>query len=255
MSSPETFLAFSAIMLIIALIGVAIDWFGTPLRHRKFIPKAYKFPDERLFRSDVFSSVKETGPHTSSEHLEGSNYRDVISVTEPESIHTKLGANTDSNQVTVGISEGPKGEVKVPIEPNAGEETIDRSSEIMLDARSELAKSSKAHEYEAAAAVIRLQGWSPGDDIYNLTKSGSEPTPSTVRSRFWKNVGVSPGAIIFGTSNVERLRDGKPPQRRNPRTSKYETMKVHLLSYEDGHGRTPIPNWPNSSVDPFGERN
>ena len=30
-------------------------------------------------------------------------------------------------------------------------------------------------------------------------------------------------------------------------------MKVHLLSYEDGHGRTPIPNWPNSSVDPFGE--
>ena len=93
------------------------------------------------------------------------------------------------------------------------------------------------------------------DSIYNLTKSGSEPTPSTVRSRFWKNVGVSPGAIIFGTSNVERLRDGKPPQRRNPRTSKYETMKVHLLSYEDGHGRTPIPNWPNSSVDPFGERN
>ena len=56
MSSPETFLAFGAIMLIVALIGVAIDWFGKPLRHRKFIPKAYKFPDERLFRSDVFNS-------------------------------------------------------------------------------------------------------------------------------------------------------------------------------------------------------
>ena len=86
MSSPETFLAFAAIMLIIALIGVAIDWFGTPLRHRKFIPKAYKFPDERLFRSDVFSSARRIDIETRAEHLEGSNYRDVIAVTEPEHV-------------------------------------------------------------------------------------------------------------------------------------------------------------------------
>ena len=84
MSSDETFLAFAAIMLIIALIGVAIDWFGTPLRHRKFIPKAYKFPDERLFRSDVFSSARRVDTETRTEHLEGSNYRDEFGVTEPE---------------------------------------------------------------------------------------------------------------------------------------------------------------------------
>ncbi len=255
MSSPETFLAFGAIMLIISLIGVAIDWFGTPLRHRKFIPKAYKFPDERLFRSDVLSAEKETGPQSSREHDEGSNYRNVMAVAKPERAPTKLSGNTDSEQATVGISESPKGEVKVPVEPSAREETNDKRPEVMLDAESELAKSSAAADFEATTAGIRLRGWSPGDDIYNLTKIGSEPTPSTVRSRFWKNVGVSPGAIIFGANNVERLRDGKPPRRRNPRTSKYETMKVHLLSYEDGHGRTPIPNWPSSSVDPFGDRN
>ena len=255
MSSPETFLAFGAIMLIIALIGVAIDWFGTPLRHRKFIPKAYKFPDERLFLSDVFSSERRTGIQASTEHLEGSKYRDVIAVAEPENVQTASSANGDSNEAIVEISESSKGEVKSPVKSGVGEETIVRASEFIIGAEAESAKSSEAPEFEAATAGIRLQGWSPGDDIYNLTKSGSEPTPSTVRSRFWKNVGVSPGAIIFGTSNVERLRDGKPPRRRNPRTSKYETMKVHLLSYEDGHGRTPIPNWPNSSVDPFGERN
>ena len=255
MSSPETFLAFGAIMLIIALIGVAIDWFGTPLRHRKFIPKAYKFPDERLYRSDVFSFERRTDIQTSTEHLEGSKYGDVIAVAEPENVQTESSANGDSNEAIVEISENSKGEVKLPVKSGAGEETIDRASELIIGAEAESAKSSEAPEFEAATAGIRLQGWSPGDDIYNLTKSGSEPTPSTVRSRFWKNVGVSPGAIIFGANNVERLRDGKPPQRRNPRTSKYETMKVHLLSYEDGHGRTPIPNWPNSSVDPFGDRN
>ena len=255
MSSPETFLAFGAIMLIIALIGVAIDWFGTPLRHRKFIPKAYKFPDERLYRSDVFSFASRTDIQTSTEHLEGSKYRDVIAVAEPENVQTESSANGDSNEAIVEISESSKGEVKLPVKSGVGEETIVRASEFIIGTEAESAKSSQAPEFEAATAGIRLQGWSPGDDIYNLTKSGSEPTPSTVRSRFWKNVGVSPGAIIFGANNVERLRDGKPPQRRNPRTSKYETMKVHLLSYEDGHGRTPIPNWPNSSVDPFGDRN
>ena len=255
MSSPETFLAFGAIMLIIALIGVAIDWFGTPLRHRKFIPKAYKFPDERLYRSDVFSFERRTDIQTSTEHLEGSKYRDVIAVAEPENVQTASSANGDSNEAIVEISEISKGEVKSPVKSGVGEETIIRASEFIIGAEAESAKSSEAPEFEAATAGIRLQGWSPGDDIYNLTKSGSEPTPSTVRSRFWKNVGVSSGAIIFGANNVERLRDGKPPQRRNPRTSKYETMKVHLLSYEDGHGRTPIPNWPNSSVDPFGDRN
>ena len=52
MTSPETFIAFAAIMIVIALIGAAIDWIGAPLRHRRFVPKAYRFPDERLFRNE-----------------------------------------------------------------------------------------------------------------------------------------------------------------------------------------------------------
>ena len=47
MDSPETFIAFGAVMLVIALLGVAIDWFGKPLRHRRFVPKMYRFPEER----------------------------------------------------------------------------------------------------------------------------------------------------------------------------------------------------------------
>ena len=140
MSSPETFLAFAAIMLIIALIGVAIDWFGTPLRHRKFIPKAYKFPDERLFRSDVFSSARRIDIETRAEHLEGSNYRDVIAVTEPEHVQIESSANEEFNEAIVDISESSKGEVRLPAKSSAGEETIDRGSELMIGAESESAK-------------------------------------------------------------------------------------------------------------------
>ena len=82
MSSPETFLAFGAIMLIVALIGVAIDWFGKPLRHRKFIPKAYKFPDERLFRSDVFNSSPSPQVTKPSHQKETRNGENLINTTD-----------------------------------------------------------------------------------------------------------------------------------------------------------------------------
>ena len=96
MSSPETFLAFGAIMLIVALIGVAIDWFGKPLRHRKFIPKAYKFPDERLFRSDVFNSSPSpqvTKPSHQKETRNGENLINTTDDNEPkneDSVQSRL---------------------------------------------------------------------------------------------------------------------------------------------------------------------
>ncbi len=247
MSSPETFLAFGAIMLIVALIGVAIDWFGKPLRHRKFIPKAYKFPDERLFRSDVFNSSPSpqvTKPSHQKETRNGENLINTTDDNEPKNEDSVragsvlTGQETDETHIyqTSGGSQSPY------------PKSILSSEEIKI-------AGDESTGSKSLGIGIRLQGWAPGDDIYNLTKNGTEPSPSTVRSRFWKNVGVSPGASIFGTENVERLREGKPPQRRNPRTAKYETMRVILLSYEEGEGRTPIPNWPNNSVDPFGDRN
>ena len=250
MSSPETFLAFAAIMMIIALIGVAIDWFGKPLRHRKFIPKAYKFPDERLFRSDVFntkSPIPENPPRNKKDTGKNSTIQvgDLIVKTDPSRLEAKI---SETSEVAIEEEEIAIVSTTAKIHDNS---TTQRKFATETKSLGE----DGDEKLQSSSVGIRLIGWSPGDDIYNLTQNGSEPSPATVRSRFWKNVGVSAGASIFGVKNVERLREGKPPQRRNPRTSKYETMKVHLLSYEDGEGRTPIPNWPNSSVDPYGDRN
>ena len=80
-------------MLIIALIG----WRLIGLGHHFAIGNLFQslqIPDERLFRSDVFSSQKNRHP-TSTEHLEGSNYRDVIAVAEPENVQTESSANED----------------------------------------------------------------------------------------------------------------------------------------------------------------
>jgi len=253
MSSPETFLAYGAIMLIIALVGVAIDWFGKPLRHRKFIPKAYKFPDERHFRSEIFNSK----PLTS-----------APSVVAPQRISEGQTSLTDgdSNQLTATTNEETSGSEIVVADSNdfsEAEKKIEESSGSIISVGKDIEPEERQNKLnltenesstQGQTGLLRLQGWSPGGYIYNLTQSGSEPSPSTVRSRFWKNVGVAPGSALFGSDNVTRLREGKPPQRRNPRTNKIETMKVLLLSYEEGKGITPIPQWPTNDVDPFGEK-
>ncbi|HJM96565.1 MAG TPA: hypothetical protein QF776_00140, partial [Acidimicrobiales bacterium] len=238
MSSPETFLAYGAIMLIIALVGVAIDWFGKPLRHRKFIPKAYKFPDERHFRSEIFNSK----PLTS-----------APSVVAPQRISEGQTSLTDgdSNQLTATTNEETSGSEIVVADSNdfsEAEKKIEESSGSIISVGKDIEPEERQNKLnltenesstQGQTGLLRLQGWSPGGYIYNLTQSGSEPSPSTVRSRFWKNVGVAPGSALFGSDNVTRLREGKPPQRRNPRTNKIETMKVLLLSYEEGKGITP----------------
>ena len=95
MTSPETFIAFAAIMIVIALIGAAIDWVGAPLRHRRFVPKAYRFPDERLFRNeslnnpDIHASTSSSGsiyfkeetlPIESEERLQSGNGIEVLTL-------------------------------------------------------------------------------------------------------------------------------------------------------------------------------
>ena len=127
----------------------------------EIIPKAYKFPDERLFRSDVFSSARRVDTETRTEHLEGSNYRDEFGVTEPENVQTESSANEDINEAAVDISESSKGEVKLSAKSSAGEEAIDRGSELMIGAVFEPAKSSEEPEFETTTAGIRLRGWSP----------------------------------------------------------------------------------------------
>lgn len=252
MSSPETFLAYGAIMLIIALVGVAIDWFGKPLRHRKFIPKAYKFPDERHFRSQIFNS--KPFPDNSANAIPSGTLESHTPVAQNESKQIDRSLNEETFRPSTQVPE------MVISGVTEQEQPVNPSSENVLDGSLLDAENSDISEYQGdnlgqeKTGLIRLHGWAPGGYIYNLKQDGTEPSPSTVRSRFWKNVGVATGSAVFGANNVDRLRNGKPPQRRNPRNGKIETMKVLLLSYEEGKGATPIPHWPTNAINPFGDK-
>ena len=176
MTSPETFIAFTAIMIVIALIGAAIDWVGAPLRHRRFVPKAYRFPDERLFRNeslnnpDTHSSTsssgsiyfkEETVPIESDESFQPGN--SIRELTLEDSI--KEGT-TDGTSAELGVDPLQHRRDKAPVELEQEKSSTIVQDEIKLPLQEGLTPP-KRHE-----GTLRLRGWKPGGYIYNLTQDG-----------------------------------------------------------------------------------
>ncbi len=48
MGTAEILIVFSALMALIALVTIGIDWISKPLKNRRFIPRIYRFDDEKL---------------------------------------------------------------------------------------------------------------------------------------------------------------------------------------------------------------
>ena len=98
------------------------------------------------------------------------------------------------------------------------------------------------------------KGWSVGDDIYTLTKSGTQPAWSTVRGRFWKNEAASPLVGTWNAENLDRMSNGMAPQRFNFDKGGLESMELshEPIPFRDG-GKTLVPRWPqdHAAVDPF----
>lgn len=93
--------------------------------------------------------------------------------------------------------------------------------------------------------------WRPGDPLWTPTKRGSSPSPTTLRRRFWQSASVLiPNVRWYGEENVDRMVQGKAPQRRNRRNGRIETMQLSgLKSAEDA--ASARPRWPGDEIDPF----
>lgn len=214
MSDPELFIAFGAICLVIALAAVAVDWVGKPLRHRKFVPKVYRYPDERRPRG---SSVRPT---------EWSDRAFVLPVAAPPprpgiaASPTAMGAHDGAVHPGLSVFDQDLDD------PDEGPPT-------------------------EAVEPTRPRGWQPGDSVHQPDDHGDPPSPALVRERFWRNVAATAGAAMFGADNVDRMAAGRGPRRRNPRTGEVETMRLPDV---DASGTSlPVPSWPDDAIDPFAD--
>lgn len=289
MDSPEILIAFGAVMLVIALLAVAIDWFGKPMRHRKFVPKIYRFPDERQPRR---SQVRET---------EWSDTAFVLPVVEPP-VPEMLVRYPDPRLGAQQVGAAPSALERSPVDvgpPTAqvppvalhdeGDEATtgafapfdlaaeDSGSTLGLVTLEDRLGSDAAGLLQPDGTVAggdltappsddRAEdadhpdddpatspgGWAQGDSVFVPTANGEMPSKATVRSRYWKNVAGTAGVTMFGDANADRMAAGKPPERRNPRTGRVEVMRLPGVEVASD-AETPVPEWPGSALDPYGD--
>ncbi len=99
------------------------------------------------------------------------------------------------------------------------------------------------------------RGWTVGDPILKLTRSGKTPSWNTQRARFWKNEALKAGAENeYGPENVARMRRGLAPQRYNFVKGGMESMELSHEPVPQREGGTEVvPRWPgaHAAVDQF----
>ena len=239
MESPETFIAFGAVMLVVALLGVAIDWFGKPLRHRRFVPKIYRFPEERQPKR---SKVRETPWSDTSFVLPVVDQPpdQPIRYPDPHAAAGRFGEPPHQQVPAPELLAADGGEPTMPVEVVTMEDRLETDAPEVLPINR-----------PTSTPPQRTSGWRPGENVFNLTKTGAGPSTTTIRRRFWRNVAITSGAAMFGDDNVNRMQAGDPPTRRNPRTGRVESMRLPRATYEQADGETPVPEWPDPEPDPF----
>ncbi len=221
MTTTELLVFFAVTMLAIAILAIALDWIGKPIR-RRFIPKMYRFPEEL---------GREPPPDPSL-----TSWSDQYFVIPDELVNTNgheldwpaIGAielDDDDVAPSIDVGEADGAPFDYPRERTDGE----RDGEL----------------------PHRALGWQRGQYVYNLIGNGSEPSDEIVRTRFWKNVSSTEHAAVFGADNVERMSRGRPPRRRNPRTGREESMQLVVEGFAEAQGRPPRPQWPDVEIDPF----
>jgi len=355
MGTGELLTVFAALMAVIAMVGVALDWVGKPMRNRRFTPRIYRYADEHLVevdpgRTEFSAAAFELPPvpaagmpaMTPAGTTDWSESHFVLP--EPASTMETWGLLTSENPVIGGTFDpllnvdtydtyergmfnletmpmpAPPGRVNVedtfggdvlpnplpefdadllpsgllpdplpthnlgprPVEDTNGQ--VD-SAAISLPAPEPIAEpadaaaaADAARELEALAPAeptVTFRGlvnsatrptansrlrpedatsepgvWQPGDPLWSPTKKG-EPSSTIVRRRFWQSAAVLiPGVRWYGEPNVNRMAEGKPPERRNRRNGKIETMQLSGLRNKNDND-PPRPHWPNEELDPF----
>jgi len=367
MGTGELLTVFAALMAVIAMLGVAVDWVGKPMRNRRFTPRIYRYADEHLVEVDpgrtAFSGSEFELPAVPAAGMPATTPTGTTDwseshfvLPEPASTMETWGLLTTENPVIGGTFDpllnvdtydtyergmfsletmpmpAPPGRVNVedtfgggvlpnplpdfdadllpssaasgaplpdplptydlgarPVGPDAGgvddpwaqplpepaalvveptpadDAAAATAADVELDALAPaeptltfrgLVDSAKRPMTEARLrpedATSEPGVWQPGDALWAPTKKG-DPSSTTVRRRFWQSAAVLiPGVRWYGEANVDRMAEGKAPERRNRRSGKMETMQLSGLRSKNDDD-PPRPHWPNEELDPFEE--
>jgi len=140
-------------------------------------------------------------------------------------------------------------EARLLKEAKAAEEAAIAARKAAAEAEAALAKAEKEAAKKAKDCPPKSK-WKPGDNPNDPTRAGSTPSDQTVRRREWKNEAENPTRSDFTPEDMERMKNGKPPQRYNPDKGGIESMeRSHEPTPRRDGGTETVPKWPQEHAD------
>lgn len=281
MGTAEILIVFSALMALIAVVTIGIDWIGKPLKNRRFIPRMYRFEDEKLPVDAYGHTTLETNEpllpmmaavppiHTQPPPVVVAQVS--LSATQPVEHHGNATVQSPAAQ----ISEPQTPRTNSASIPSAAAEIdqVDNPASASRSAFSDsLAQTDYAHD-AAGADKAWLSGalmphsaiagteptlqpnetssrsWSPGMAL-DTTVEDRKPNLATKAERFWMTTAQLASDSHFDDEDIARMATGKAPRRTNPRTGRTEAMQ--LTGLRQASTQTDVRmRWPDEAVDPW----
>lgn len=248
MRSFEVVIVFAALMALVALVAVAIDWVGKPLRHRRFIPRLYRYEDELPFElqpAPVGVALEAPAP--------------AQPVRADTSRRARRGARrarpAPADQAEPAVAVAPSvlapGPVVMPTAPPMAGAPAAFSANLAPEAPAfaQATRSQIAGRGDTAPPST-ADKWQPGLPLDTLLNS-RKPTVAVKAERYWISLGaqLTPGSHFDDEMKSEML-SGRAPSRRNPRTGRSERMQLEGLRSASSLDDVRM-HWPDAAVDPW----
>lgn len=265
MRTVELMIVFGALMAIVAVVAIAIDWVGKPLRGRRFIPRVYRFDDEIepvITRRSVMAGAAPppmampvgagaAPPPLAARAPQPSAGAFSSSVAEAAQIGT-VSNDWEPNPTIVSVPAveiaAPSLAVPQPLEADAGPEDWDQLLQSRPDG--DISGVDPASTQQWSPAVASWDVSMPLDAVI----ADQRPTPIDKAERFWKSTAATVAAnqsnSHFDAAQTERMQAGRAPNRLNPRTGRYETPELLGLRAASQPAQVQV-FWPGDAIDPW----
>lgn len=255
MDTFELLIVFAALIAVIALVAIAIDWVGRPLKNRRFIPRIYRYDDEIVpeYESPMANVAVPQGVPAPvavapPPVLPPPMHHPPVVATIPAELAPRPPAAAPAAPASAAAPVVPAASASPTAAPVAGSAfsgQIDDGETTLPNTRT--GRSDGIAETVADAGV---DTWMPGMPLD--TRAGdSKPTMAVKAERFWRAIAANVSSPShFDEADLARMHAGRAPTRRNPRTGETEAME--LVGLRSASHRSDVRMmWPDPTVDPW----
>jgi hypothetical protein len=280
MGTAEILIVFSALMALIAVVTIGIDWIGKPLKNRRFIPRMYRFEDEKLpvdaYGHTTLSTNEPLLPMiapvppmhiqpppvvvaqvsvSATQHVEHhSNATVQVAATQTSPTQTSPTQTAPARSFAAEIAQDDEA---APVSRSAFSDSLAESEgahdtaddeawlSTGLMAHSTIAGTTPTTRSEATSST----SWRPEMPL-DTTVDDRKPNLATKAERFWMTTAELASDSHFDDEDIARMASGKAPRRTNPRSGRAEAMQLTGLRQASAHTEVRM-RWPDEAVDPW----